>query len=442
MRIAIIGAGLSGLTCARDLLRRGCDVEVFEARQFVGGRAATFPDRTGKPAEASLNVLAGSYRSVRRLLKALGAQEAVNWRDEEVVFAFPGGRTTRLQLGGRGLAGRLRGLIATDLLSLDEKRTLAQALLPALLSSHEYVKELDSQNVAQWARDHGLSESVLRNFIDPLSRAFNFLPPEEVSAATVVNALVVMARRAEAGRMGFLVSNASEILFDRLVAEILGRGGKIHLGTRVRSLPISGNRVVAAVDDGGREYRADGFVSCLLPDHLCPLLPAEIASRPPFEDLARIGSVPAVSVRFELDRRVILQPNLVYSTRAPLAVVCDVTLCRPACRRGETIVQAVLAPAEALMSRTDEQLVRMAWEALQDLYPAASTAVLLRAEVYRIAPAAYRARPGSEGLRPSSQTPVANLFLAGDYTHQGFPASLEGAAASGHRAARAVLAVE
>jgi uncharacterized protein with NAD-binding domain and iron-sulfur cluster len=53
--------------------------------------------------------------------------------------------------------------------------------------------------------------------------------------------------------------------------------------------------------------------------------------------------------------------------------------------------------------------------------------------------ATFAQTPASLLLRPPARTPFANLFLAGDWTDTGLPATIEGAVVSGEKAARAVL---
>ena len=53
--------------------------------------------------------------------------------------------------------------------------------------------------------------------------------------------------------------------------------------------------------------------------------------------------------------------------------------------------------------------------------------------------ATFRAAPGSGALRPSCETAIPGLLLAGAYTDTGWPATLEGAVRSGHEAARSAL---
>jgi len=54
--------------------------------------------------------------------------------------------------------------------------------------------------------------------------------------------------------------------------------------------------------------------------------------------------------------------------------------------------------------------------------------------------ATYSARPGTEAVRPVTTTKVGRVFLAGDWTRSGWPATMEGAVRSGYLAAEAVAA--
>ena len=65
-------------------------------------------------------------------------------------------------------------------------------------------------------------------------------------------------------------------------------------------------------------------------------------------------------------------------------------------------------------------------------------ATLERSHVVKELRATFSARPGAEALRPDTATGCSNLFLAGDWTRSGWPATMEGAVRSGYRAAEAV----
>ena len=53
--------------------------------------------------------------------------------------------------------------------------------------------------------------------------------------------------------------------------------------------------------------------------------------------------------------------------------------------------------------------------------------------------ATFSAVPGLEAFRPANATSISNLFLAGDWTRSGWPATMEGAVRSGYLAAEAVI---
>jgi uncharacterized protein with NAD-binding domain and iron-sulfur cluster len=65
---------------------------------------------------------------------------------------------------------------------------------------------------------------------------------------------------------------------------------------------------------------------------------------------------------------------------------------------------------------------------------------LLRSRVVTEHAATFSAVPGVDRWRPAQATPIPNLFLAGDWTATGWPATMEGAVRSGYRAAEALLA--
>ena len=75
---------------------------------------------------------------------------------------------------------------------------------------------------------------------------------------------------------------------------------------------------------------------------------------------------------------------------------------------------------------------------LRRYFPAMSAAAVTRSLVIREPDATFASDPEAETLRPGTTTPIKGLFLAGDWTDTGLPATIEGAVRSGFAAARAV----
>ena len=78
------------------------------------------------------------------------------------------------------------------------------------------------------------------------------------------------------------------------------------------------------------------------------------------------------------------------------------------------------------------------WATCACTFPRVRDAKLVKAHVVKEQRATFSAAPDTEALRPGAQTALPNLFLAGDWTRTGWPATMEGAVRSGYIAAEAV----
>jgi uncharacterized protein with NAD-binding domain and iron-sulfur cluster len=77
---------------------------------------------------------------------------------------------------------------------------------------------------------------------------------------------------------------------------------------------------------------------------------------------------------------------------------------------------------------------------LRSIWPAAAEAQLLHHRVLTQPGAVFSIRPGTDAMRPAQRTPIAGLYLAGDWTTTGWPATMEGAVRSGNMAVESLLA--
>jgi uncharacterized protein with NAD-binding domain and iron-sulfur cluster len=102
------------------------------------------------------------------------------------------------------------------------------------------------------------------------------------------------------------------------------------------------------------------------------------------------------------------------------------------------VITAVVSGARDLVEKSAPELEELTMKELQRFIPAAREAKVLHRMVYKARSATFAATPASEPLRPGAQTEWSNLWLAGDWTNTGLPATIEGAIVSGQRAARAL----
>jgi uncharacterized protein with NAD-binding domain and iron-sulfur cluster len=96
----------------------------------------------------------------------------------------------------------------------------------------------------------------------------------------------------------------------------------------------------------------------------------------------------------------------------------------------------IVSAAYRVSSRKNAELVAAAEGTLRRYFPAMAGATVVRSLVQRDPHATFASSPELEALRPGPDTPIPGLFLAGDWTDTGLPATIEGAVRSGRRAAR------
>jgi hypothetical protein len=170
-------------------------------------------------------------------------------------------------------------------------------------------------------------------------------------------------------------------------------------------------------------------------DRLLDLLPPNLIDQEPyFANLRRLEISPITSVHLWYDRDVLGVAHAVL-------VGCSGqwVFNRGAAAPGQFYVQVVVSAARQFRGLGHDEVQRRITTELGQLFPAARTATLLRARVVTEHAATFSAVAGVDRWRPPQASPLRNLFLAGDWTATGWPATMEGAVRSGYLAAAGVL---
>jgi len=182
---------------------------------------------------------------------------------------------------------------------------------------------------------------------------------------------------------------------------------------------------VRGVIAGEQEWRADHYVSALPFERIGAVAP-DLAV-----DVSSFEHSPITGIHLWFDRPV---------TDLPHATLLDRTMQWMFNKHEGRYVQLVVSASRALTEMTRAEVIALAVKELAEFFPAAREAKLEKAHVVKEVRATFSAKPGLEALRPRSRTEVGNLFLAGDWTKSGWPATMEGAVRSGYLAAEAVAA--
>ena len=160
----------------------------------------------------------------------------------------------------------------------------------------------------------------------------------------------------------------------------------------------------------------------------------EMRAHAVLDNLKHLKGQPVITTQLYFDRVVTDIDNLIFSSGTHISVYADLTRVSPDYHKGKgSIIELVVAPAEELMRKSDEEVLATVMQEFTVLHPEARSATLLKSHIIRIPNSVYSARPGVEQYRPDQATPIPNFFLTGDYTQQEFMASIEGSIRSARR---------
>ncbi len=445
MRIVVVGGGFAGFAAAIALQERRHDVVLLERRGVLGGRATSSRDRvTGEDVDNGTHLMVGAYASTLDLLRRAGASDLLAFQDElRIEWADAKGRSV---LDCPPLVAPLH--LFAGLLGLRVPLSVKlQAMRMGL--AVRFGRRPAGLNLAEYFRRCGQGASTRRLLWDPLALAI-LNEPVERAAAVLFHRVFEEAflRDRKSSRLVF-PRRGWGVLVERLARYLERRGGVVRKGARVGGIRVEDGRATGVVYEqraGNREEvaagrppearveTADAVVSAVPPQALLGLLPGEWRARSPFSVLERFSGSPIVSVDLWLDRVVVDRPMLGLRD-GDMEWVFDKG--RLYGREGAPQHLAFIASAAYRTApRANADLVAAAVGALGRCFPAMAGATVVRSLVLREPSATFASTPELEPLRPEPDTPIAGLFLAGDWTNTGLPATIEGAVRSGQRAAR------
>jgi 15-cis-phytoene desaturase len=455
MRVAIAGAGLSGLSCAKYLVDAGHTPIVVEARDVLGGKVAAWQDEDGDWYETGLHIFFGAYRNMRQLIQELGIEDRLQWKSHSMIFNQRQTPGTYSRFDFPDIPAPFNGLAAilgnNDLLTWPEKISFGLGLVPAMLRGQGYVEDCDKYSWTEWLKLHNIPERVNDEVFIAMAKALNFIDPDEISSTVVLTALNRFLQEQDGSQMAFLDGNPPQRLCQPIVDYVVARGGEVHLDSPIREIElapdasVSGFRIGGIKGKQGYTLTADAYVSALPVDPFKLLLPEAWASKPYFEKLAGLNGVPVINIHLWFDRKLTDIDHLLFSRSPLLSVYADMSnTCKEYADPHRSMLELVFAPAKDWIHRSDEDIVTATLEELEKLFPqhfgGSDQAKLLKFKVVKTPLSVYKTVPGCQQLRPDQTSPIANFFLAGDYTMQRYLASMEGAVLSGKLCAAAVAA--
>ncbi|WP_287129000.1 15-cis-phytoene desaturase [Candidatus Cyanaurora vandensis] len=447
MRVVIAGGGLAGLSCAKYLCDQEITPVVLERRDVLGGLVAAWRDAEGDWYETGLHVFFGAYPNMLQLLAELGISDRLQWKDHSMIFNMPDAPGTYSSFDfPEALPAPLNGVTAilrnNDMLTWPEKIKFGLGLIPAILQGQSYVEAMDNRTWSAWMQERNIPPRVEKEVFVAMSKALNFINPNEISATILLTALNRFLKEKDGSRMAFLDGAPPERLLEPLVDYITARGGTVQTEQALQEILLNPEGTVRGFQlRSGEIVTGDAYVSALAVDPLKALLPHPWRTLPFFERMAQLEGVPVINLQLWFDRKLTTLDNILFSRSELLSVYADMSnVCRGYADDDRSMLELVFAPAQDWITRPDEAILAATMAELARLFPEEipDPARLVKYHIVKTPRSVYKAVPGCEALRPTQKTPIANFFLAGSFTKQEYLGSMEGAVLSGKLCAQRV----
>lgn len=431
----VIGAGLAGLAAASALVERGFRVWLRERKSIPGGRASSYEAQdTGETVDNCQHVLMRCCTNLWQFYGAAGVQDRIRWITR-LHFLEPNGRESVLGAGRLPAPFHvLPSFFRLKFLSPADKWSIANGMMAMLRSTGP---KPDAPMI-DWLRATRQTQRAIDRFWRPILVSALNEEPEQCSARY---AFMIF-------REGFLAHpHAYEMgvprvplreLYDPCVEQLRACGADVRFRSSVKRLKFEGGRLTG-VELTDETIPADYVVSAVPFDGVTELLDGA-GNDPFFRRWSGMTVSPISAVHLWWDRPVTQMKHAALLDR-PIHWMFNKTDDFQRGGKG-TYMGLVVSASRDWLGQPRRDILELAEREVRSAFPGTQGATVTKSAVIKEAKATFSITPGIDAQRPPAETPIPNLFLAGDWVRNGWPATMEAAVRSGYQAAEHVLAAD
>jgi squalene-associated FAD-dependent desaturase len=407
--IHVVGAGLAGLAAAVRLMQSGRKVVLYEAAGQAGGRCRSYQDiALDRRIDNGNHLLFSGNHAAMGYLRAIGAVDTLDG-PERAEFPF-----LDLESGESWTVKLDRGRIQLGILS--SHRRIPGTTVMDYLGGIKFLLAGASKTVAECFDP---SRPMYRKFWEPLAVAALNTSGDDGAAKLLWPVLRETFGKGEAAsRPRYVREGLSESFIEPALLQLKDHGTEIRLNTRLKELATEDQHVTGLdFGIGPREFSEDDVVILALPPRIVSTLLPDI-------------DVPEESRAIVNGHFILPQP---INDWTPMGLIGGTAQWLFA--RGD-VASVTVSAADQLADETAEAIAEKIWpEILRALN--LGNVPLGKYRIVKEKRATFAQTPDQVAKRPGTHTGCKNLFLAGDWTNTGLPATIEGAIRSGNAAADA-----
>ena len=440
--VAVAGGGLAGLAAACALSNVGFRVTLFEKRPFLGGRASSYEHPgTGEIIDNCQHVLFRVCTNLVEFYERIGVADQIHWYDE-MSFIEPGGRISKMKSSFLPAPMHTApSFFRFSFLDAVDKFAIARALVPLTLT----VQRDTGKSFQEWLDQHRQPKTAVSRFWRPILISALSEELDRISISAAAQVVRESMKSPPARQMGVPALPLTN-LYNAAGAYVRTHGGNVHFRSPLESFSADASRVRVRVrgreDEVATSEESFEYLVLALPfdalDRILGEAPQGAAIR---EKASHFENSPITGIHLWFDRQISDLDHAVLLNRTIQWMFHKSRLQPIRTKDGApsgSYIELVVSSSKSLIDKSRNEIVDLALSEVREFFPAARQANLVKATVIKEVNATYSPRPGIDAHRPSTITNWKRVFLAGDWTATGWPATMEGAVRSGYLAAEAL----
>ncbi len=442
----MIGGGLAGLSSAVALADAGHKVQLLEKRPHLGGRATSYTLPDGNEVDNCQHLTLGCCTNLADFYRRVGASEKVRFYDTLYFADKSGRRSTMRAVSLPPPLHMMPSFLAFKGLSFADKRSIANAMLDIAMSGGAPAN-IEGVSMLDWLLRMKQTPGAIERFWRVvLVSALD----EELSRSDARYGIEVFWKAFLGSKLGYTIGVPTvplADLYDGCEVALVKRGGSVRMRSGVKKIRVTEGAFAGATLEDGTQISVDACVVAVPQNLIIDMLPAEMSGAgSALEGVQHIRTSPITGVHFWFDRDVMSEPYLalldhtvqwIFNKTRLSANVTNAPSEIASTSAGQYL-QLVISASYDLVPKSRQEIIDLCLRDLADVLPLTRDAQLTKATVIKEVHATFSPSPGVDQWRPSQQSSVNGLALAGDWTSTGWPSTMEGAVRSGYLAAESI----